>query len=300
MPGIVRLLQSLFPESLRTEAGFRHRIATEPGRARRRDWCAELDGAIVGWCAAGLETYSSTSGLSYMVVGVREDARGRGLGGALYSEAETYLRALGARVIHTNVRDESPARRFAESRGFRHTRTERLSRVDPREVDVSGLAALERAKAGEGVRLVSLADLRERPRDVFELDAATSRDVPHDEPIDDLRYDEWLASFWRHPDVSFEGSFFALDGDRPVALTLLRADPAQGKALHDMTGTLPAYRGRGLARLVKLATISWAAANGITTLMTENDETNRPMLALNESLGYRPFASELLYVRDLT
>lgn len=297
--GVVRLTRSLYPESVRTEAGFRHRLATEPARAQRRTWCAETSGEIVGWSVAALETYSSTEGLSYVVVGVREDARGRGVGGALYEQADAHLRALGARRIHAGARDEPGSRRFAESRGFRHTRTERLSRVDPCEVDVTPLEALTRAKAEEGFRLVPLSEVRDRPESVFELDAATTRDVPHDEPIDDLRFDEWLASFWRHPDVTFEGSFIVLDGDLPVALTLLRADPAQGRALHDMTGTLPDYRGRGLARLVKLATIAWAAANGISTLMTENDETNRPMLALNESLGYRPFASGLAYVRDV-
>ena len=55
-----------------------------------------------------------------------------------------------------------------------------------------------------------------------------------------------------------------------------------------MTGTRRAYRGRGLALAVKLASIEWAAANGITRMLTFNDATNAPMLAVNRRLGYEP------------
>ena len=55
-----------------------------------------------------------------------------------------------------------------------------------------------------------------------------------------------------------------------------------------LTGTRRAYRGRGLALAVKLASIHWAAENGITRMLTFNDETNAPMLAINRRLGYKP------------
>jgi acetyltransferase (GNAT) family protein len=49
----------------------------------------------------------------------------------------------------------------------------------------------------------------------------------------------------------------------------------------------PEYRRRGLALLVKLAAAQWAAEAGIERLLTENDEDNVGMLAINERLGYR-------------
>lgn len=55
-----------------------------------------------------------------------------------------------------------------------------------------------------------------------------------------------------------------------------------------MTGTAPAFRRRGLARLAKEATIRWAAETGIQTILTSNDTTNADMLSLNEHLGYQP------------
>jgi len=65
------------------------------------------------------------------------------------------------------------------------------------------------------------------------------------------------------------------------------------------TGTRRAYRGRGLALAVKLASINWAAANGITRLLTYNDATNAPMLAVNARLGYQPLGRRVEYLKDL-
>ena len=299
VPAAVRVYRQVYPELLTTEAGFRHRLASEPPRARRRSWCVELGGELVGWASAALELYVERDDVGWLAVSVREDARGRGLGAALYERAETHLLAHGARRLLANSRDEPGSRRFATARGFAHTKTQRLSSVDPREVNTSPLETLRRAKEREGFRLVPMSELRARPELVFDLDATTSRDIPLDEPITDFRQDEWEATYWRHPDVSFDGSFIVLHADRAVAFAMIRVDLEGARALHDMTGTRREFRGRGLARLAKLATLAWSAENGITSVVTENDETNAPMLALNVTLGYRPVTSQLAYVRDL-
>jgi GNAT superfamily N-acetyltransferase len=64
------------------------------------------------------------------------------------------------------------------------------------------------------------------------------------------------------------------------------------------TGTLPEYRGRGLALAVKLASLRWAAARGVTRVFTSNDETNAPMLAVNRRLGYRPVGRGVEYLAE--
>jgi GNAT superfamily N-acetyltransferase len=60
--------------------------------------------------------------------------------------------------------------------------------------------------------------------------------------------------------------------------------------------TVPQHRGRGLARLVKLAALHRAAERGITTAYTGNDEANAPV---NTRLGYRQVATQWSCVRDL-
>ena len=109
--------------------------------------------------------------------------------------------------------------------------------------------------------------------------------------------DDWLAQYWRNPLLTHEGSFAVLHEGRPVTVTLVRADG--DRAMNDMTGTLRPFRGRGLARLVKLCQLEWAARNGIVAVVTENDEKNAPMLAVNTQLGYRPFLELSSYAREL-
>jgi GNAT superfamily N-acetyltransferase len=84
----------------------------------------------------------------------------------------------------------------------------------------------------------------------------------------------------------------------PVALAFVEIDESANVAANEMTGTLPEFRRRGLARLAKLATVRWAAAQGIAAMQTGNSHENPRILALNASLGYRPVATETHYLRD--
>jgi RimJ/RimL family protein N-acetyltransferase len=54
---------------------------------------------------------------------------------------------------------------------------------------------------------------------------------------------------------------------------------------------------RGIVLLAKRATLVNAARRGIELVSTENDETNGPMLRINEKLGYRPAGSTLGWSR---
>ena len=62
---------------------------------------------------------------------------------------------------------------------------------------------------------------------------------------------------------------------------------------------IAAYRGRGLAKLVKSVARRHCFAAGITSAYTSNDDENVPMLAVNNWLGYRRVQTELALVRTL-
>jgi GNAT superfamily N-acetyltransferase len=190
-------------------------------------------------------------------VSVVPERRRRGIGAGLYAVAEQHLVHVGARRLVATA-DDPAGRPFLEARGFRHTHTDVISAVEPAAVDLATLPRLEAARAAEGLRVMPLASVRDRPRDMYELHAAVLADVPTDTPFDDVRYEDWLRSDWSYPDVSDDGSFLVLDGERPVSFAFVVVDPAATVAVNAMTGTLGEYRGRGLARLVKLASIRWA------------------------------------------
>ncbi len=182
---------------------------------------------------------------------------------------------------------EEASRRRATAKGFRHTNTTRISGVGPRTV---------KPEPGRlsGVELRSLGSLD--PHKVYELDAEAMQDVPGEVAMDDVTFEQWFEDYWRHPDTDLEASVAAVIDDRVVSFSHLRVGSG-GRAVTDMTGTLRAYRGRGLALLVKRATLVNAARQEVHLVSTENDETNRPMLSVNEKLGYRPIGSTLMWAR---
>ena len=122
------------------------------------------------------------------------------------------------------------------------------------------------------------------------------RDVPGEIAMDDVSFEQWLEDYWRHPDTDLDASVAAVIDGRPVAFSHLRIAPG-GRAVTDMTGTLRDYRGRGLAQLAKRATLVNAAKRGVELVTTENDETNAPMLRINEKLGYQPVGNTLGWSR---
>jgi GNAT superfamily N-acetyltransferase len=219
-------------------------------------------------------------------VSVAPDARKAGHGTALLERCDAHLAGLGVVTALSSTTPEEASRNFATAHGFRHTHTIRISGVDPRTV--------EPASAPRGVALRPLARLD--PRKVYELDAEAMRDIPGEAGLDDVNFEQWLADYWRHPDTDLEASVAAVVDDTPVAFSHLRV-AAGGRAVSDMTGTLRDYRGRGLATLAKRATLVNAARGGVELVSTENDETNAPMLRVNEKLGYRPAGSTLRWSR---
>jgi RimJ/RimL family protein N-acetyltransferase len=121
---------------------------------------------------------------------------------------------------------------------------------------------------------------------VFAIEAEAAPDIPgYDEGAP--RYEEWLARTWNAPDAAPDLSVVAVVDGVPAAYTVVLTD---GEAVYwsAMTGTRRAYRGRGLARLVKITSLHRARAAGLTVAVTGNDDENAAIIAVNDRLGYRP------------
>jgi GNAT superfamily N-acetyltransferase len=295
---IADLIREVAPAWVASDAGVGHRRRATPARARRADWVATADGTVVGWGSGALETDVGRDDVGWLNVMVRPAHRGQGIGAALYDAAHEHLRAVGAHRLLSHGASDEGARAFAERRGFRHSLTRAHSSLDPGAVDPGELAALAAAKEAEGFVLAPFSAFAEQPEALYSVDAEASLDEPNDEQITDLRLEDWLERNWRDPDLAMEGSFAVLHDGRPVAITEVIVDLAGRRAANGFTGTLRAYRGRGLARLAKLASIAWLREQGVDRLITTNDETNAAMLAVNRRLGYTRFATELSWVKD--
>ena len=295
--GLAALVHRLVPAWVLTERGLLYWLETQPERARHACWVAFDERGLVGWAESRLRWEFGPDAAS-VFVGVDVDHRRRGVGASLYELAEAHVAGVGRIYAESDGGDD--ARRFLLARGFREDRAERVSILDPRDVDPSLLPSLEARKAAEGFSLAPLADLPERGPELHRLFEAVDADAPHSEPLVPIAYEEWRSYILEQPDLDSEASFVVLAPDgRAVAFSWLLVDRERRRAGIEMTGTLREYRRRGLARLAKLATIHWAVENGITAMYTGNDTENRPMLALNDELGFEPSIVYQDFVKEL-
>jgi GNAT superfamily N-acetyltransferase len=281
---VVELVMKTNPIAVTNAEEWRHRIRALPDRAHAVFRVATLGDRVVGLLEAGLEFLGSGE-LARFGVRVDPGFRRRGIGSELYELGLAHTRSLGRSRALTTFVETDDAVSFATARGWRETRAEVFASLDPRTVTEE-----------PDLLTQPVGDLD--PREVHTVDEEATRDMPSTEAVEAIPFDEWTALVWDNPLFTREGSFGAVVDGRVVALSMILANAESGRAFSIFTGTLRPYRGRGLARAVKLATVHWAAANGITQLVTTNDETNAPMLAVNRRLGYRPAGRRVEYVLD--
>jgi GNAT superfamily N-acetyltransferase len=282
--GAFAVLRSAYPEFVTTQAGFTHRQVTLPPEARARAWVAVEEGAIVGWGRA-FHRFEESGGSAQLNLSVAPPWRRRHIGSELLARILDHLDE-APRVFAFAAEDSAP---FARRHGFQLTQTMRVSAVDPRSV---ATAELDRAEA----ELRPLVEVG--PEETFAVDSVAALDVPADEPPDLIGYEQWVERHWHNPDFDLRASYAAFVDGRPVAVTYAAVDYPGARAANAFTGVLPEFRGRGLARLVKLAVIRQLAEQGVALLVTDNDERNAPMLAVNERLGFRPLSSHHTYLLD--
>ncbi|HXM57242.1 MAG TPA: GNAT family N-acetyltransferase [Candidatus Dormibacteraeota bacterium] len=282
-----------------TAAGMAHWLDTmrpEEGKL----WVAECGGEIVGWAESTLHFSAVDRDVERVWAAVRPDQRRRGLGARLYRMAEERALSREPRMLRSwAMSDDAEGVGFLRSRGFDVRRTSKMWALDPATVDLSDLSRREVDAAAAGYRLAPLRDLLHRPEDLYRAFHAAERDMPNDLEVGGVTFEEWRRLVLGGPELDLDGSFVALGGDEPVALAWLAVDRERGLAGNAITGTVPAHRHRGLARLVKLATVRWAVAHGIRRIASSNDSTNRDMLALNEHLGYQPMPDFLIFGKTL-
>ncbi|MEU8775961.1 GNAT family N-acetyltransferase [Streptomyces sp. NPDC048606] len=292
---VVRVRRAAIPFLVTTPAGITHELSAASPAERHRLLLAETpEGVVVGTAEAGLVLDTPEPGHSYLNVHVDPAHRGLGAGGALLRAAEEHLAAAGAVDAYAWVLDEPESRAFAERRGYRTGRSAHFLRLD---LAAAALPELP-APLPAGVELRPGSAFAADPRPLYEADAAVSRDEPGDLPVELDDYEDWLEEVWRDPTLDHELTTVALVDGVVAAFSAARTDGA-GRYSSAMTGTLRAFRGRGLAKLAKTDSLRRARAAGYGLAFTGNDTGNAPMLAVNEWFGYEICATETRHMKKL-
>jgi mycothiol synthase len=233
---------------------------------------AELDGDLAG---SGFADRSDMGGLGSLAPRVLPEARRRGVGAALLDALAAHLASHGFSEANALV-DDDGALAFAERFGWRE--------VDRQLEQVRTIGRDEEPpRAPGGVELVSLADRPDLSRALYsDLAVEALADIPVDRPLE-VSFEDWERGWVSLPD----GTFLALaDGKVVGCAGLMRDDDHPERAEHSLTAVRRDWRGRGVAKALKQATIAWAAERGIRELSTWTLRGNEPMRRLNERLGY--------------
>jgi GNAT superfamily N-acetyltransferase len=225
------------------------------------------------------------------------------IGSSLWEASLDFLKGHAVTSLISSVWDDEPAGlAFARRRGFEIQQHIFASHLDLNTFDESPyLSDIDRLEK-EGIRFCTLADFpedEETTQRFYELNLAVVRDIPG-EDWDLSEYPEFfkkhvLGSAW----FRREDRLLAVAGDEWVGFASVNYNPATCRAYNATTGVIRPYRGRKIAQALKALAVRYARRQGATTVDTDNDSLNAPMLAVNRKFGYQPQPGKYKLVRQM-
>jgi GNAT superfamily N-acetyltransferase len=289
LEAIARIVNAVTPDDPTTVDEMRWSDATYPGTAR---FLAEDGGEAVGAATVGrIYVYPPEFPDLWGSVVVLPESQRRGIGSELLRTISAHARAAGKTGLHVRATEGQPEGiAFLRSHGFKEYERARMVRL---ELAGSRIPAVD---PPAGVVLTSLEERPDLVAGVHTVALEALPDIPGGDPIAAGDLAEFRARDVDRPSIPAGGFKIAVEADtnRVIGYASLIFVPGSSTvAWHDMTAVLRDWRGRGVARALKLATIGWAIGHGLEALETGNDDDNAPMRAVNLRLGYRPLPDEV-------
>jgi GNAT superfamily N-acetyltransferase len=268
---------------------------------------AEEDGRVVGWAQMNHAPWAFVADKYRIDVTVLPESRRRGHGTALYDELVATAARRGARALQAVAKESNTdGVEFLARRGYFERKRDWESRLFVRRFDFARFAGAEERVAAEGIRISDLASERARDakalKEAYELAEDCGQDVPTVDPHTRRPYEEWLWNWIEAPNALLDGYFIAIDRNgRYLGLSNLFASLDDPTFLwQGLTGVRREARGKGIAMALKLQTVKYALAKGVEHIKTWNDQRNRPMLAINEAMGFERQPAWITYEKELS
>jgi len=291
---------------------------------------ADLEGAMSFLCLAATDPSGATVGIGALQVPNWENRhqvmldvrvlpghRRQHIGSAIVEEVERWALAAGRSVIHgesqipvTALASDGSAP-FAEHLGFIPVQAANRRHL-ALPIDPAAIAPLREevaaATVGYRCRAFTTPWPKQYMEDQFELQRRMSTDAPSGDPQNEEQV--WNAERVQEVDdlmvaqgiVKMAAVAEHLASGRLVAFTELAIPVSrQTEAWQWATLVLGEHRGHRLGLAVKLANLDYLSATFPTVryIVTGNAAENAPMIAVNEMLGFKVAANEMLWEKHV-
>ena len=252
-------------------------------QAREGTWLLATEGDRDVGAAFGIGGWHEPPGVARGEVRVVPDARGRGIGDELLHRLGAWAAGLGYGELLGDVREiDAGSLAWTEQRGYVE-----VGRNSKLVLELAGLQPPS-VDPPEGIEIVSWAERPELAEAMYAVACEAYPDIPGAEDEVMMSFDEWLSADMSGTGDRPEATWAALaEGEVVGYAKLVLSNARPGVVIHDITGVLRAWRGRGIASALKRAEIAWAIESGATQLETSNEERNAPIRSLNEKHSYK-------------
>jgi ribosomal protein S18 acetylase RimI-like enzyme len=235
--------------------------------------------------------------------------RGKGLGSALALEIEDEGRRRSAPRLLAGVSAAHPqALDWARKRGYREIGRRIESYVELAAFDPAPFAARVAAVKASGIALRTFADVLGEGDDerreafyraLYEAQKPIFEDVPWATRPEHWTYEQFRHMTFESGQLIADASVIAYDGQTIAGFTSSGKRQTQDGYTW-ITGTARAYRGRGLATVMKVEALTRAKAKGLRAMLTTNDESNKAMRGINAKLGYQMLPAHVQLEKTLS
>jgi GNAT superfamily N-acetyltransferase len=214
-----------------------------------------------------------------------------GVGDAIYKDLQSFVNNHGAVILKACVGDNLPEDlAWANRRGFVNNQHVFASRLDLTQFDKSRFTGLIEKTGLSDFNFTSLAEYPQNDKwferfmsFYYEL----LQDVPGVEPDYQPEIPQLKIAF-KDSDNWDPTGIILVEHDKEWAAMAWAARRPDGNYYNQLTGVRKKYRGKGLGIVVKLKSIEYVQKQKSLFIYTHNDSDNRPMLDINQRLGFQP------------